>query len=53
MRAILMPGEDPLTLDTPEQVAEFIVPLCLPSWTESGKIYDYKRRTAQSFHPPA
>src|SRR6202000_571320 len=27
MRATLMPGEDPATLDTPEQVAEFIVPM--------------------------
>ena len=53
MRAILMPGEDPLTLETPEQVAEAIVTLCLPAWTETGKIYDYKSRTAQSFHPPA
>jgi NAD(P)-dependent dehydrogenase (short-subunit alcohol dehydrogenase family) len=53
MRAILMPGEDPQILDTPEQVAEFIVPLCLPSWTETGKIYDYPKRQTQSFHPPA
>ena len=28
MRATVMPGEDPMTLDTPEQVAEFIVPMC-------------------------
>lgn len=53
MRAILMPGEDPMTLDTPEQVAELIVPLCLPSWTGTGQIYDYKARKALSFHPPA
>src|SRR5512139_863343 len=42
MRATLFPGEDPMTLDTPEQVAEFIVPLCSPAWTETGKFYDYK-----------
>ena len=53
MRAILMPGEDPLTLDTPDQVAEFIVPLCLPSWTETGRIYDYTTRKALSFQPPS
>jgi NAD(P)-dependent dehydrogenase (short-subunit alcohol dehydrogenase family) len=53
MRAILMPGEDPLTLDTPEQVADLIVPLCLPAWTETGKIYDYKLRKALSFQPPS
>jgi NAD(P)-dependent dehydrogenase (short-subunit alcohol dehydrogenase family) len=44
MRAIVMPGEDPSTLDTPDQVAEFIVPLCLPSCTERGRLYDYRGR---------
>ncbi len=53
MRAQVFPGEDPMTLDTPEQVAEYIVPMCAPSWTESGKLYDYKSRTLMSFHPPA
>lgn len=53
VRATLMPGEDPLTLDTPEQAAEFIVPMCAPDWTETGKFYDYKSRTLMSFRPPA
>lgn len=53
MRATLMPGEDPETLDTPEQVAEFIVPMCAPGWTETGKFYDYKTRTLMSFRAPA
>ena len=53
MRATLMPGEDPATLDTPEQVAEFIVPLCAPDWTETGKFYDYKTRSLMSFRAPA
>jgi len=53
MRAILMPGEDPATLETPEQVAEFIVPMCAPDWTETGKFYDYKTRTLLSFRSPA
>ncbi|MEY9184200.1 NAD(P)-dependent dehydrogenase (short-subunit alcohol dehydrogenase family) [Bradyrhizobium sp. USDA 326] len=53
MRATLMPGEDPATLDTPEQVAEFIVPMCGPDWTETGKFYDYKTRTVMSFRAPA
>src|SRR6202011_3221496 len=35
MRAGVFPGEDPLTLDTPEQAAEFIVPMCAPDWTET------------------
>ena len=52
MRAQVFPGEDPMTLDTPEQVAEFIVPLCAPDWTETGKLYDYKSRSLKSFQPP-
>jgi NAD(P)-dependent dehydrogenase (short-subunit alcohol dehydrogenase family) len=52
MRASVFPGEDPMTLDTPEQIAESIVPMCLPSWSETGKLYDYKSRKAMSFHPP-
>ena len=53
MRASLMPGEDPMTLDTPEQVAEFIVPMCLPSWTENGRLYNYPTRSLLNFRPPA
>jgi NAD(P)-dependent dehydrogenase (short-subunit alcohol dehydrogenase family) len=53
MRATVFPGEDPLTLDTPEQAAEFIVPMCAPDWTETGKFYDYKTRALMSFREPA
>jgi hypothetical protein len=53
MRATVFPGEDPMTLDTPEQVAEFILPMCTPAWDETGKFYDYKTRTLMSFRPPA
>ncbi|HXF87001.1 MAG TPA: SDR family oxidoreductase [Xanthobacteraceae bacterium] len=53
MRAAVMPGEDPLTLPTPEAVAEKIVPLCLPSFQESGKIYDFRAGRLLSFRPPA
>jgi hypothetical protein len=49
----VFPGEDPATLDTPDKAAELIVPMCAPSWTETGKLYDYKSRTLQSFRPPA
>ncbi|HEX2216667.1 MAG TPA: SDR family NAD(P)-dependent oxidoreductase [Xanthobacteraceae bacterium] len=52
LRAEGMPGEDPLTLDTPEQAAAEIVPLCLPSFNESGKLYDYPQRRLLSFQPP-
>jgi len=41
MRAIVMPGEDPMTLPTAEAVAEKIIPLCLPTCSETGKLYDF------------
>ncbi|QIG91583.1 MULTISPECIES: SDR family NAD(P)-dependent oxidoreductase [unclassified Bradyrhizobium] len=53
MRAQVFPGEDPMTLDTPDMAAEYIVPMCSPVWTETGKLYDYKARTLRSFQPPA
>jgi NAD(P)-dependent dehydrogenase (short-subunit alcohol dehydrogenase family) len=53
MRAAVMPGEDPMTLDTPEQAAEFIVPMCLPAWTETDRFFDYPSRTLMSFRGPA
>jgi len=27
--------------------------MCAPSWTETGKFYDYKTRTLMSFRAPA
>ena len=52
MRAQVMPGEDPMTLPTPEQVAETIVPLCLPSFTKTGKLYDYRAGRLLEFTQP-
>jgi NAD(P)-dependent dehydrogenase (short-subunit alcohol dehydrogenase family) len=52
MRAAVFPGEDPMTLDTPEQAAEFIVPMCAPDWTETGKLYDYQARKLMAFRAP-
>lgn len=53
LRATAMPGEDPMTLTTPEQTAPHIVELCLPSFGESGKLYDFPTRTLQVFRGPA
>ena len=52
MRAQMMPGEDPTTLPTPEEVAEKIVPLCLPEFTETGRLYDFPSRRMMSFRKP-
>jgi NAD(P)-dependent dehydrogenase (short-subunit alcohol dehydrogenase family) len=53
MRATVFPGEDPETLDTADQAAEFILPMCAPEWTETGKLYDYRTRSLLTFQPPA
>ena len=52
MRAQLMPAEDPMTLPPPEEVADAIVALCLPNFTETGKLYDFPKRKLLSFHRP-
>jgi len=53
MMAVAFPGVDPETLPTPEEVAKTIVPLCLPSCTESGKLYDFRAGKFLVFRPPA
>ena len=52
MRAAAMPGEDPSTLRTPEQLAPKIVEICSPSWTETGKLYDFPTDGLLSFRGP-
>ncbi len=53
MRAQVMPGEDPMTLPTAEDVAEKILSLCLPSCSETGKLYDAPAGKFLEFKPPA
>jgi NAD(P)-dependent dehydrogenase (short-subunit alcohol dehydrogenase family) len=53
MRAAVMPGEDPMTLPTPTEVAAAIVPLCRPDFSETGKFYDFRSGQLLSFRPPA
>ena len=53
MMSTAFPGIDPETLPTPEQVAEKIVPLCLPSCRENGKLYDYRSAKFLEFRAPA
>ncbi|HXX04185.1 MAG TPA: oxidoreductase, partial [Xanthobacteraceae bacterium] len=53
MRALAMPGEDPMTLPTPDDVAAKIFDLCLPSFTETGKLYDFRAGKLLDFMPPA
>jgi NAD(P)-dependent dehydrogenase (short-subunit alcohol dehydrogenase family) len=53
MRAEAMPGEDKMTLRTPEELAPKVVALCLPSWTESGALYDFPLDKVLHFQGPA
>lgn len=41
MRAKAFPGEDPMTLKTPEDVASSFLTLADPALTENGRIYDF------------
>jgi NAD(P)-dependent dehydrogenase (short-subunit alcohol dehydrogenase family) len=52
MRAAVMPGEDPMTLPTPEAVTEHIVPLCLPAFAETGRLYDFRHKRLMTFRAP-
>jgi len=52
MRAQVMPGENPMTLPPPEAVAEKIVALCLPDFTETGRLYDFPRDRLLAFQRP-
>jgi len=52
MMAVAFPGVDPETLPTPEEVARAIVPLCLPSCTETGKLYDFRASKFFEFRAP-
>jgi len=49
MRAAFMPAKIPATLPRPIEVAEKIVELCLPSFQDTGKIYDYRINNCWNF----
>ena len=46
------PGVDQNTLPGPDVVAKTIVPLCLATCTESGKVYDYRAGKFLAFTEP-
>ena len=45
MRASAVPGEDPMTLETPEAVAPFILDLADPGFDGNGLVFDYPSRS--------
>src|SRR5215210_2921781 len=52
MRHAAMPGEDPMTLKTPEDLSPHLVRLAAPDWTETGKIYDFPQDRVITPQPP-
>ncbi len=53
MRAQAMPGEDAMTLETPDGPAAEIVKLCDVSFTTTGQLFDYPDRRLKSLQFPA
>jgi NAD(P)-dependent dehydrogenase (short-subunit alcohol dehydrogenase family) len=53
LRAQAAPDEDPLSLRTPAEVAPKIAVMCLPSWRESGRLYDFPTDRLLDFKGPA
>jgi NAD(P)-dependent dehydrogenase (short-subunit alcohol dehydrogenase family) len=53
MRAAAMPGEDPETLRTPEELAPHLVRLASPEWSETGRIYDFPQDKVLTPQGPA
>jgi NAD(P)-dependent dehydrogenase (short-subunit alcohol dehydrogenase family) len=52
MRRAAMPGENPETLRTPDDLAPHLVRLSAPDWTETGRIYDFPTDRVLSPQPP-
>jgi NAD(P)-dependent dehydrogenase (short-subunit alcohol dehydrogenase family) len=52
MRAKAMPGEDPMTLRTPEEAAPAILAMCAPEWSETGRLYDFPQGKVLAFREP-
>lgn len=53
MRAQAMPGEDPETLKTPEELAPHLVAIASPDWSETGKIFDFPQGKVLTPQMPA
>lgn len=43
MRATAMPGEDPMSIPSPEEVAAQIVPMCVEGFIDNGAVYKYAK----------
>jgi NAD(P)-dependent dehydrogenase (short-subunit alcohol dehydrogenase family) len=53
LRASIAPDEDPMSLRTPADFAPKVVQMCLPQWTQTGKVYDFPQDRILEFRGPA
>ncbi|UNE54840.1 SDR family NAD(P)-dependent oxidoreductase [Bartonella machadoae] len=52
MRAQAMPGEDPQTLPSPQEVATKIIHLASPHLKETGKLFNVRKNRFMDYHVP-
>jgi NAD(P)-dependent dehydrogenase (short-subunit alcohol dehydrogenase family) len=52
MRRQAMPGEDPTTLRTPDELAPQVLRFLAPSWTGNGLLYDFRAERLLRVVPP-
>ncbi|WP_273720557.1 MULTISPECIES: SDR family NAD(P)-dependent oxidoreductase [unclassified Bartonella] len=52
MRAQAMPGEDPQTLPSPQEVAAKIAHLSSPNLKETGKLFNVRKNRFMDYHAP-
>lgn len=53
MRAEAAPGEDPLSLPTPDAITPYLIRMASADWQETGKLFDFSKKQVLSFQPPA
>jgi len=53
MRETAVPGEDPMTLRIPEDLAPHLVEISSPGWSDTGKLFDFPSGKVLSFQHPA
>ena len=52
MRAKAVPGEDPMTLPHPSELAPYIVDCLAPDCAEHGRMYDFRTRSWKTYGTP-
>ncbi|MDP2355365.1 MAG: SDR family oxidoreductase [Beijerinckiaceae bacterium] len=52
LRASIAPDEDPMSLRTPADFAPKVLQLCLPTWRQTGKVYDFPQDRVLEFRGP-